>query len=182
MKCNQARPGFELVSSCPHPATITITPRAPPKSLIKCIFSFSHWNNPSLWWNLIHLTVTVVSSYPPRLWSDGYCHNQWPLPPPLKHISLSLFFISFSVTFLSAPSSVYFYLYFIHLFPPMLNFRKNLFHSEEVLSLIKNEIWLLNPLSVLGLSTFSLIFLILSDLPKFTISPYIYRERDGGDR
>ena len=25
MKCNQARPGFELVS-CPHPATITITP------------------------------------------------------------------------------------------------------------------------------------------------------------
>ena len=31
MKCNQSRPGFELVSPCPFPATITITPRAPPK-------------------------------------------------------------------------------------------------------------------------------------------------------
>ena len=30
MKCNQDHPGFELVSSCPHPATINITPRAPP--------------------------------------------------------------------------------------------------------------------------------------------------------
>ena len=30
MKCNQSRPGFELVSPCPFPATITITPRAPP--------------------------------------------------------------------------------------------------------------------------------------------------------
>ena len=29
MKCNQSRPGFELVSPCPFPATITITPRAP---------------------------------------------------------------------------------------------------------------------------------------------------------
>ena len=32
MKCNQARPGF-VVSSCPHPAKITITPRAPPPPL-----------------------------------------------------------------------------------------------------------------------------------------------------
>ena len=30
MKCNQSRPGFELESPCPFPATITITPRAPP--------------------------------------------------------------------------------------------------------------------------------------------------------
>ena len=29
MKCNQPRPGFELVSPCPFPTTITITPRAP---------------------------------------------------------------------------------------------------------------------------------------------------------
>ena len=29
MKCNQPRQGFELVSPCPYPATITITPRAP---------------------------------------------------------------------------------------------------------------------------------------------------------
>ena len=30
MKCNQHRPGFELVSPCSFPTTITITPRAPP--------------------------------------------------------------------------------------------------------------------------------------------------------
>ena len=28
MKCNQSRPGFELVSPCPFPTTITIAPRA----------------------------------------------------------------------------------------------------------------------------------------------------------
>ena len=32
MKCNRSRPGFELVSSCPFPRTITVTPRAPPHS------------------------------------------------------------------------------------------------------------------------------------------------------
>ena len=30
MKCNESRPGFELVSPCPFLTTITITPRAPP--------------------------------------------------------------------------------------------------------------------------------------------------------
>ena len=30
VNCNQSRPGFELVSPCPFPTTITITPRAPP--------------------------------------------------------------------------------------------------------------------------------------------------------
>ena len=34
MKCNQARLGFELVSSCPHPAMITITPEALKEALI----------------------------------------------------------------------------------------------------------------------------------------------------
>ena len=29
MKCNQSRPGFELVSPCPFPTTLTITSRAP---------------------------------------------------------------------------------------------------------------------------------------------------------
>ena len=28
VKCNQSRPGFELVLLCPFPTTITITPRA----------------------------------------------------------------------------------------------------------------------------------------------------------
>ncbi len=36
MKCNQSRPGFELVSPCPFPTTITITPRAPPQ-LVGCV-------------------------------------------------------------------------------------------------------------------------------------------------
>ena len=31
MRCNQSGPGFELVSPCPYPATITIAPRAPHK-------------------------------------------------------------------------------------------------------------------------------------------------------
>ena len=30
MKCNQSRPGFERMSPCPYPTTITSTPRAPP--------------------------------------------------------------------------------------------------------------------------------------------------------
>ena len=30
VKCNQPRPGFELMSPCPLPTAITITPRAPP--------------------------------------------------------------------------------------------------------------------------------------------------------
>ena len=30
MKCNQSGPGFELLSPCPYPATITITSRTPP--------------------------------------------------------------------------------------------------------------------------------------------------------
>ena len=34
MKCNQSSPGFELVSPCPFPTTIIITPRAPPISII----------------------------------------------------------------------------------------------------------------------------------------------------
>ena len=33
MKCNQSRPGFELVSPCSFPTTVTITPRAPPNTL-----------------------------------------------------------------------------------------------------------------------------------------------------
>ena len=34
MKCNQSRPGFELVSSCPFLTTITITQQASPKNTI----------------------------------------------------------------------------------------------------------------------------------------------------
>ena len=34
MKSNQSRPGFEFVSPSPFPSTITITPRAPPKTRV----------------------------------------------------------------------------------------------------------------------------------------------------
>ena len=34
MKCNQSRLGFELVSPCPFPTTITTTPRAPPAAKV----------------------------------------------------------------------------------------------------------------------------------------------------
>ena len=37
MKCNQSRPGFELVSPCPFPTTITITPRVPSKGVFTLI-------------------------------------------------------------------------------------------------------------------------------------------------
>ena len=37
MKCYQSHPGFELVSPCPFPTTIAITPRAPPKHLLKAL-------------------------------------------------------------------------------------------------------------------------------------------------
>ena len=41
MKCNQSRPGFELVSPCPFPTTITITPQAPPPTTNYHIVAFS---------------------------------------------------------------------------------------------------------------------------------------------
>ncbi len=37
MECNQSRPGFELVSPCSFPTTITITPRAPPLTLSRLL-------------------------------------------------------------------------------------------------------------------------------------------------
>ena len=40
VKCNQSRSGFELVSPCPFPTTITITPRALPKLwALSCFYS-----------------------------------------------------------------------------------------------------------------------------------------------
>ena len=39
MKCKQSRPGFELVSLCPFPTTITITPRAPPPNPVYAYIS-----------------------------------------------------------------------------------------------------------------------------------------------
>ena len=41
MKCNQSRPGFELVSPCSFPTTITITPWAPSTECTACRLSSS---------------------------------------------------------------------------------------------------------------------------------------------
>ena len=46
MKCNEARPGFELVSSCPNPATITITPRAPHNIYLSIFLSLYFYQPP----------------------------------------------------------------------------------------------------------------------------------------
>ena len=43
VKCNQSGPGFELVSPCPYPATITITPRAPQHYKVQIK---GKWSNP----------------------------------------------------------------------------------------------------------------------------------------
>ena len=40
MKCNQSRPVFELVSPCPFPTTVTITPRAPPFKILANLLLF----------------------------------------------------------------------------------------------------------------------------------------------
>ena len=56
MKCNQSRPGFEPVSPCPFPPTITITPRVPPIKLLffPCLFlSYCH--------SVVHSFVDIVS-------------------------------------------------------------------------------------------------------------------------
>ena len=42
MKCNQSRPGFELVSPCPFPTTITIAPR-PPQFTIRLNMGLPPW-------------------------------------------------------------------------------------------------------------------------------------------
>ena len=47
VKCNQSRPRFELVSPCPFPITINITPRAPP-----CLIN---QNNPKIFQNVFML-------------------------------------------------------------------------------------------------------------------------------
>ena len=69
MKCNQSRPGFELVSQCPFPTTITITQRVPP---VSCLF-FNRFLHRSFLSNL-HVTgincvnkiLTPTITIPPR--------------------------------------------------------------------------------------------------------------------
>ena len=104
--------------------------------------------------NLIHLTVAVGSSPCPPFCRP--CCLHW-------HVSLSLPFFFFCLSFLWPLPPFIFIFIFIYLFPPMLNFRKTPSFWRSLLN--KDEISLLNPLSVF---TFPLIFLLY-------ISIYIYR-------
>ena len=72
MKCNQSDPVFELVSLCPFPTTITITPRAPPDSFDICPYQYILMMMMMIFYILMflfycftvaHLTVCLNISY-----------------------------------------------------------------------------------------------------------------------
>ena len=83
MKCNQSRPGFELVSPCPFPKTITTTPRAPRfmqdgRKTVWSILYVSFALFSSLKQNFIAYRSSKVSSHPDcifeihQLWQSGF--------------------------------------------------------------------------------------------------------------
>ena len=84
MKCNQSRPGFELVSPCPFPTTIAITPRAPSAiAKITPLLSFYNdgvGNHRRLIWNetkkpkhaFIFITIIKNFSYHWYCWPYRY--------------------------------------------------------------------------------------------------------------
>ena len=45
MKCNQPCPGFELMSPCPFPTMITITPRTPPQNVFTNHIYIYHYHH-----------------------------------------------------------------------------------------------------------------------------------------
>ena len=96
-----------------------------------------------------------------RYWELHTDHTIWRLCGLLSFVFCRFFFFFVVTSFL-----LYLYRYFIYVFPQLLNFRKTHFYSEEVLFWIKNEISLLNPLSVLVYPLFHLFFII-----------YIYEEK-----
>ena len=56
MKCNQSRPGFELVSPCSFPTAITTTPRAPPTDGDTDFFDIACWDP-------VRKYIYIISSY-----------------------------------------------------------------------------------------------------------------------
>ena len=83
MKCNQSRPGFELMSPCPFPMTITTTPRANLVHLFimwLMVSSLSPHNLQVLfcWLLSILAVVWMVSTYP----LFTLCVIYWPLTEP----------------------------------------------------------------------------------------------------
>ena len=64
MKCNQSRPGFELVSPCSFPTTITITPQEHPL----------HYERHKSKWNVVqnlnivaHGSAQVIQQFSPSV-------------------------------------------------------------------------------------------------------------------
>ena len=101
MKCNDFRPGFELVSPCSFPTTITITPRAPPWGLgykeAEELSWCRSWSN-SLWqrWScgLVHcpggnptdrIWRVLVSSDGISCWTPLKPQHSNPNPNPLTN-------------------------------------------------------------------------------------------------
>ena len=76
MKCNQSGPGFELVSPCPYPAMITITPQAPPLVIVTLyVHSSSHrtsHSTSSAW-------IESVTARKPYIWQQNSapCPTSW---------------------------------------------------------------------------------------------------------
>ena len=63
MKCNQSRPGFELMSPCTFPMMITITPRASPKQNITTPIYISF--TLKYQWSIIsaHSSLSIISDW-----------------------------------------------------------------------------------------------------------------------
>ena len=77
MKCNQSRPGFELVSLCSFPMTITITPRASPFTIVIYLFQSdtNNFSNKSIW--PIDGTLTITTT--PGQSKPASNSNEWVL-------------------------------------------------------------------------------------------------------
>ena len=100
MKCNQSRPGFELVSPCPFPTTISITPRVPPFICLYASFtnlqeefSFVILENPVL--------LVLLGSFPVSFKSLLFL-------PVVFSVFYAVVFFFFSLVFLFHFAFVYF--------------------------------------------------------------------------
>ena len=116
MKCNRPRPGFELVSPCPFPTTITITPRTPPSLIMIFIFQSGIVDDHCEWiYHPVFLLVNpegiFLSFCSWYLMKSGllasWDHLVFPIVPCLSwsqlvcsDLPVSLFLIPWSITFL----------------------------------------------------------------------------------
>ena len=92
MKCHQSHPGFELVSPCPFPTTITITPRAPPKLLLPSLcLGFRHEERETQFFYADCSSIVCSQLTDP---TNAFAHPaarklDWPRPRPKNQLALS---------------------------------------------------------------------------------------------